>query len=95
MGDDRFTRRTRLSIIFADLDRPQTFALRADEILGNERQTVEIRASAASVASTWRSCLVHFSRRNSHPSGLSAPSADVFIQKHDPGPKGAHGTIRL
>jgi hypothetical protein len=26
--------------IFADLDPPQTFALRADEILGNERQTV-------------------------------------------------------
>ncbi len=25
---------------FADLDPPQTFALRADEILGNERQTV-------------------------------------------------------
>jgi hypothetical protein len=24
--------------IFADLDPPQTFALRADEILGNERQ---------------------------------------------------------
>ena len=32
---------------FADLDPPQTFALRADEILGNERQTVEIWASAA------------------------------------------------
>jgi hypothetical protein len=26
--------------LFADLDPPQTFALRADEILGNERQTV-------------------------------------------------------
>jgi hypothetical protein len=26
--------------IFADLDPPQTFALKADEILGNERQTV-------------------------------------------------------
>jgi hypothetical protein len=34
--------------IFADFDPPQTFALRADEILGNERQTVEIWASAAS-----------------------------------------------
>jgi hypothetical protein len=26
--------------LFADLDPPQTFALRADEILGNERQMV-------------------------------------------------------
>jgi hypothetical protein len=26
--------------LFGDLDPPQTFALRADEILGNERQTV-------------------------------------------------------
>ena len=26
--------------LFADLDPPQTFVLRADEILGNERQTV-------------------------------------------------------
>src|SRR5919197_1383541 len=36
---------------FADLDPPQTFALRADEVLGNERQTVEIWVSDASEAS--------------------------------------------
>jgi hypothetical protein len=38
--------------IFADLGPPQTFALRADEILGNERQTVW---SAATVASACNS----------------------------------------
>src|SRR6266536_714037 len=30
--------------LFADLDPPQPFALRADEILGNERQTVSGQA---------------------------------------------------
>jgi hypothetical protein len=35
--------------LFADLDPPQTFALRADKILGNERQIVwRWRASVAS-----------------------------------------------
>src|ERR671930_180020 len=41
--------------IFADFDPPQTFALRADETLGNERQTVEIWASAAGEASACNS----------------------------------------
>src|SRR5919198_1040681 len=56
--------------IFADFDPPQTFALRADEILGNERQTVEMRASAAGVASACNSI--------SHPdhaaSGAATPT---------------------
>ena len=42
---------------FADLDLPQTFALRADEILGNERQTVwrSGRSAASKAAPATRS----------------------------------------
>jgi len=44
--------------LFADFDPPQTFALRADKILGNERQIVwRWRASVASVASACNSIL--------------------------------------
>jgi NAD(P)-dependent dehydrogenase (short-subunit alcohol dehydrogenase family) len=48
----------RLYGLFADFDPPQTFALRADKILGNERQIVwRWRASVASVASACNSIL--------------------------------------
>ena len=58
---------------FADLGPPQTFALRADEILGNERQTVwRIWASAASVASACSSI-----SRADHAAGLRDPSPQL------------------
>src|SRR5919197_5138991 len=53
---------------FADLGPPQTFALRADEILGNERQTVEIWASAAG------RCI---GPRDPHPYMPKAPSRAI------------------
>ena len=42
--------------IFADLGPPQTFALRADEILGNERQTVWSAATVASACNSISPC---------------------------------------
>jgi putative tryptophan/tyrosine transport system substrate-binding protein len=55
--------------LFADLDPPQTFVLRADEILGNERQTVWRSGSAASVASACNSI-----SRADHAAGLRDPT---------------------
>ena len=40
VGVEITLRKGQRGLFFADLDPPQTFALRADEILGNERQTV-------------------------------------------------------
>jgi hypothetical protein len=49
--------------LFADLDPPQTFVLRADEILGNERQTVWRSDSACNSIS-----------RADHAAGLCDPA---------------------
>ena len=61
----------RYFLIFDDFDQSQTFALRPDEILGNERQMVvrRFRASAASKASACNSIL-----RADHAAGLRDPT---------------------